>query len=260
MSKKKRSKKEKFSTRDEKSNATHRKIAKSKKQLNNQRKTKTKKKTSKKALVAKQHHINKKREKLAAVQVNEIGTEPCIDLYDENLLERARTQWQFGDWESLVKLDSETLEQHPDRAKLALLAAAGHLQRSDSSKARQFMQLAQNWGCSKKLISQILIAGIYNSLGRAAVVIGQQQRASKHFESAVAIGMPGSETRLLTQARMGRQVEELELAIQPETSKQNLLIPAPTFSNKAYPANEQKEEDDNVTFDPTANARCKEDV
>ena len=25
--------------------------------------------------------------------------------YDENLLERARTQWQFGDWESLARID-----------------------------------------------------------------------------------------------------------------------------------------------------------
>ncbi len=42
--------------------------------------------------------------------------------YDENLLERARTQWQFGDWASLMKLERDTLQHHPDRAKLALLS------------------------------------------------------------------------------------------------------------------------------------------
>lgn len=47
--------------------------------------------------------------------------------YDENLLERSRTQWQFGDWHSLAQLQRETLQHHPDRARLALLAAAGHL-------------------------------------------------------------------------------------------------------------------------------------
>ena len=40
---------------------------------------------------------------------------PC----DENLLERARTQWQFGDWNSFAQLDRDTLQHHPDRAKLA---------------------------------------------------------------------------------------------------------------------------------------------
>jgi hypothetical protein len=75
--------------------------------------------------------------------------------YDENLLERSRTQWHFGDWESLAKLERDTLQHHPDRAKLALLAAAGHLQQGNSQEARQFTRLAQDWGCSKKLISQI---------------------------------------------------------------------------------------------------------
>ena len=28
--------------------------------------------------------------------------------YDENLLERSRTQWQIGDWESLAKLERDT--------------------------------------------------------------------------------------------------------------------------------------------------------
>lgn len=131
--------------------------------------------------------------------------------YDENLLERARTQWQFGDWESLVKIERETLQHHPDRAKLALLAAAGHLQQGNSNIARQFTRLAQDWGCSKKLISQILIAGVHNSLGRAAAINGQGQRALQHFENAIAIGAPASELRLLTQARLGEQLGQLSL-------------------------------------------------
>lgn len=44
--------------------------------------------------------------------------------YDEKLLKRSRTQWKFGDWASLAALNRETLQHHPDRAKLALLAAA----------------------------------------------------------------------------------------------------------------------------------------
>jgi hypothetical protein len=137
--------------------------------------------------------------------------------YDENLLERARTQWQFGDWASLMKLDRETLQHHPDRAKLALLAAAGHMQQGDMQVARQFTRLAQDWGCSKTLVSQILIAGVHNSLGRAAAINGEGQRAVRHFEDAIAAGSPAGEVRLLTQARLGEQLNQLGL------SKQNNL-------------------------------------
>jgi hypothetical protein len=139
--------------------------------------------------------------------------------YDENLLERTRTQWQFGDWDSLAKLERNMLQHHPDRAKLALLAAAGHLQLGDTNAARQFTRLAQDWGCSKKLVSQLLISGVHNTLGRAAVVSGQQLHALKHFESAISVVVPTGEIRLLTRARTNEQLEQLEL----HTTNLNLL-------------------------------------
>jgi hypothetical protein len=130
--------------------------------------------------------------------------------YDENLLERARTQWQFGDWENLAALEREQLEHHPDRAKLALLVAAGLIQTGEVANARQFIRLAKDWGCGKKLISQILIAGVYNSLGRAAAVIGQEPRALKYFQRSVALGTPGNKARRLTQARVTQQIAQLD--------------------------------------------------
>jgi hypothetical protein len=92
--------------------------------------------------------------------------------YDENLLEKSRTQWQFGDWESLAGLEREKIQHHPDRAKLALLGAAGRLQIGKSEEARRFVRLAQDWGAGKRLISQVLVAGVHNSLGRVAAVGG----------------------------------------------------------------------------------------
>jgi hypothetical protein len=146
-----------------------------------------------------------------ALVIDEIDTDSHVVPYDKNLLERARTQWQFGDWESLAALDRNTLQHHPDRAKLALLAAAGNLQVNNVGTAKQFIRLAQDWGCSKKLVSQILIAGVHNSLGRAAAVAGQQTRALKHFESAISVGTPGSNVKLRSQARMGEQLQQVRL-------------------------------------------------
>lgn len=137
--------------------------------------------------------------------------------YDENLLERARIQWQFGDWASLVRLDRDTLQHHPDRAKLALLAAAGQLQTGGMYLAREFIRLAEDWGCSKKLIMQILAAGVHNSLGRAAAHTGNLPRAFKHFENAIGLGSSGTDTRLMLRARAREQLVQLGLSI-PEHS------------------------------------------
>lgn len=132
--------------------------------------------------------------------------------HDQALLERARTQWQFGDWDSLARINRDALQHHPARAELALLAAAGRLQIGEShSEAIRFIRLAQNWGASKKLISRILIAGVYNSLGRAAAIGNQPQRALQHFETAIAVGMPASDIKLLVRARSSEQFSQLGL-------------------------------------------------
>lgn len=107
--------------------------------------------------------------------------------YDENLLELTRMHWQSGDWVSLAKLQRETLQHHPDRARLALLAAGGHQQLGNMSAARELARLAQDWGCSRKLISQVLIAGLHNTLGRASAIAGRSHEALGHFEKAVDI-------------------------------------------------------------------------
>jgi hypothetical protein len=142
-----------------------------------------------------------------------LTSEKQWDTYDENLLERTWIQWQFGDWESLSQLLHHSIESHPERARLALLAASGHAQMGDSDAARQFTQLAKNWGASKKLISRILISGVHNSLGRAAALANQQTRALQHFKDGSTIGMPGGETRLLTQARINEQLNQLGLPL-----------------------------------------------
>lgn len=161
--------------------------------------------------------------------VVEAQAEQTVVPYDENLLERARTQWQFGDWVSLAGIDRETIQHHPERAKLALLAAAGFLQVGLSSDARQYLRLAQDWGCSKKLIMQILAAGVHNSLARAAALADQQPRAIKHFEMAIHVGTPGSDVRLFAQARAAEQLQQLNSLGYPlSLSGNRSLVQAPT--------------------------------
>jgi hypothetical protein len=125
--------------------------------------------------------------------------------FDEHLLEQARTQWQFGDWERLAAIPRESMQHHPERAKLAVLVAAGHSQCGNLDKFQQFIRLAQDWGCSRKLISQVLISGVQNSLGRASLAAGQPERAKLFFEQSVQTGMPGADLNLLVDARARQQ-------------------------------------------------------
>jgi BNR repeat-containing family member len=134
--------------------------------------------------------------------------------YDENLLECSRSQWQFGDWQNLAKLSLETLQHHPDRAKLALLCAAGHAQLGHTEPARQFTRLAQDWGCSKKIISQVLISGVHNSLARAAAAAGQTLQTRQHFEQAIHTGAPHLDANLLAPARAQQQLTDMGLVAQ----------------------------------------------
>ncbi|WP_174911204.1 BNR repeat-containing protein [Burkholderia diffusa] len=145
-------------------------------------------------------------------EIVEVRPEQTVMPYDENLLERARTQWQFGDWQSLARLERATLQHHPERAKLALLAASGRLQLGRFAEAKLYVRLARDWGVSERHLCQILVAGVHNSLGRAAVVAGSFPRALKHFESSIRVGAPGSDKVLLTKARVSQQCHELGMS------------------------------------------------
>lgn len=146
-----------------------------------------------------------------------VAVEPEFVPYDEELLERARTQWQFGDWSSLCQLDCDHLRHHPDRAKLALLVAAGHLQTENPGFARQYFRLADDWGCSGDLVAQILVAGVHNSLGRAYMADRQDQRALEHFEDAIRIAMPKADGKLFGEARAVREAARMGLL--PQAAK-----------------------------------------
>ncbi|HGY2296620.1 TPA: glycosyltransferase family 2 protein [Pseudomonas putida] len=130
--------------------------------------------------------------------------QPQLVSYDEGLLERSRCQWQNGDWRSLAGLQRLTLQHHPDRARLALLAAAGHQQLGSMDAARQFIRLAQDWGCPRKLISQVLIAGAHYTLGRAAIAGGNEHCALDHLRKSISLVTPAMDPEPLLKARLGQ--------------------------------------------------------
>lgn len=135
----------------------------------------------------------------------ELVDEPELVAYDESLLERARTQWQFGDWKRLAQLDQETLQHHPQRAKLALLVAAAYFQLGETNEAHRYLRLAQDWGCNRQLAAQILISGTHNSLACANLLMEREEKGAEHFHHAIRQGGVLGDPVLLTNVRVRSQ-------------------------------------------------------
>ena len=154
----------------------------------------------------------------------DVVSEQHLMPYDENLLEQSRIQWQLGDWASLANLNRATLQHHPDRAKLALLAAAGQIQNNSVTAAQQWVRLAQDWGYSKKMVSQVLVAGVYSTLGKATLIAGDRQRALAHYKTAASVANQKANSSLLAETHIMRETLHLDAALQAVS----LPPPAPT--------------------------------
>jgi hypothetical protein len=104
--------------------------------------------------------------------------------YNPQALPAAREQWQRGDWASLAALTLDELQDHPDRAKLALLAAAGHMQMGRNDLGADYLRQAKAWGCSPQLMRKIMIAGLHVNLSRASALADKPESAMQHKQAA----------------------------------------------------------------------------
>lgn len=139
----------------------------------------------------------------AAKQLTVIKHKPAI-------LNRARTQWQFGDWQTLANTAIDNLDQHPDKAELALLIATANLQLDATEEAHHWLKQAKAWHCDEQLLQKLLTAGSYNSLGRIYLLKNQPKRAQEHFTNALTLGAPEEDIQLLAQARSNCQLQQIK--------------------------------------------------
>ncbi|ARB93114.1 hypothetical protein [Legionella longbeachae] len=130
-----------------------------------------------------------------------------------DIFSQAKAQWFLGDWHNLARLEEKIIVMHPERNRLALLVASALLQLGNQEKAMILVKLALNWGCSPKIVAQVLIAGVYNTLGRIAVLRQDEERIKKHFKAAVDIN-GNNNTNLVTHARAVREMTTLGLLSQ----------------------------------------------
>jgi BNR repeat-containing family member len=129
----------------------------------------------------------------------------------DGLLQQALSRWQFGDWLKLSQMDEASLPGHPDRAALSLLSAAGHFQLGHSLDARRLLALAEQFGVDMQLLGLVLASGVFNSLGRAAALLGEKVTSKDCLESASKLIPLTGDLQLWTQARQRMQWTQLGL-------------------------------------------------
>ncbi len=127
------------------------------------------------------------------------------------LLESSRTKWQYGEWRDLAAIPLDSLEEHPDRAKIALLIGAAKAQLGDISAARTLLRQAHGWGCQRDLIARVLASAVHNSLGRIAVCLDDDDGATRHFEEALTLVEPRADAPLLARTRRVRETARMGL-------------------------------------------------
>lgn len=126
-----------------------------------------------------------------------------------SLLETARTRWEHGDWAALLDMDGPALETDPERAKLALLLAAAHTQAGELDQARRLTRQAMLWGCSRTIVSRVLLASTQNSLARVAAALDEDPLP--HFEAAIRLVQPQADAPLLARSRRVRELAGMGL-------------------------------------------------
>jgi tetratricopeptide (TPR) repeat protein len=132
----------------------------------------------------------------------------------------------------MAQLGREQLQDHPDRATLALMAAAAYQQLGRPQEAKALFRQALDWKCSPRLIGQILISGTHNSLARAHANLGHQHNAAKHFSEAIEIVTPGAD-RLIKNARSDFQTSLCHPALRKYTAVANNSKPKDDHTAKS---------------------------
>ena len=115
---------------------------------------------------------------------------------DERTLNRARSYWQFGQWERLAALRVSDFGEHPERGKLALLVAAAYQQLGQQHQVAHLVEQAMSWGVDLQQVRRVLIAGLCQTFARIALISGAQSKADVFLTSCVDVAMPGADQDL----------------------------------------------------------------
>lgn len=97
------------------------------------------------------------------------------------------SKWELGDWFGLMASCPDDLHAYSRRVELALFFAIAHFQTENLEVGAKLIKTAQEWGATELLIRKVIVAGVYNSLGRFAAAGDMREQAVQYFEKALSI-------------------------------------------------------------------------
>lgn len=117
-----------------------------------------------------------------------------IPPHKPDLLNDCIEQWRRAEWESLASLKPSEVQHHSDRAHLAALISTGNYQLGRMAVAKEFAQLALEWGCSRKLMQKLMLTGLHETLQRAFTLAEDPQKPQFYPEIAKSLSKDRNKT------------------------------------------------------------------
>jgi hypothetical protein len=153
---------------------------------------------------------NKASNKLAAFSIKtaelQIGVLEQSEVdFDNRKLARAKLQWYLGDWEALASMEIEDSNSH-QYGLLCLMKATGLQQTGDLGGTLEFATLAKNNNVDNQLLKQMMVGGLYHSLGRIHVIKGEYEKAQVKISKGITLVKQVEDTESGMLSRYTREV------------------------------------------------------
>lgn len=112
--------------------------------------------------------------------------EESKETIDDRQLARAKLQWYLGDWEALasIKVDDAVPHQY---GLLCLMKAAGLQQTGDLNGTLEFATLAKSNNVDSQLLREVLVGGLYHTLGRIHTIQGEFEKAKVKISKGLCL-------------------------------------------------------------------------
>lgn len=121
--------------------------------------------------------------------------------------DRLKTLWMLGDWASLARVEQVSAPDAEARAEVLLFAGAGHQLCGRHAQARALLLQCAQAACDRSLMGRVLLAALYETLGRGAVAKNQLRQARDHFMASAQLLELGVSAPLVARSRVAQLLQ-----------------------------------------------------
>lgn len=95
--------------------------------------------------------------------------------------------WLFGNWNDVLSADVEKINTFGILNKIELLIGSSYFQLGDISAAKSHLKRAEELGCHPELVKEVMLSGLYSTLGVVSELSGEHQQAVDYAQTSLNI-------------------------------------------------------------------------